>query len=280
MTILDETVRFGNGEPTTTEAAAVTCPNCSETVFTQTVGEVSCDDCGHDFLAQDHYGESCSAVQCADCGEAISFIQEHRCHLGDWAAYFCHHCSKILAIETAEGPQSLDQMLRTDWVLDNQEVDEVGTRFGDGYWTKRTQTDREQFATALLNSEAETNDSSFHGYQPGNIDAHLCFTEQHCIGYITWNWDSENPELGQIYLLPSFREQGIGSGFVEAWRNDVAGSEARFNVNNPNSNMYRLLRSIGAIELSEEDLEFPGCDITGHRIDLPAEWGEELENEG
>lgn len=272
VSLLDGTDKFGSGVPRTAEAAAVTCPNCDETVFANTIGEVTCDACDHEFYARDHRGESCSAVACDSCGEEITFIQENRTEIVDWETYYCYNCHEILAVETADGPQSLEQMLATDWVLNGQSPDEVGTGFGDEYWMKRTRTAREQFATDLLNTEARTANSSFNAYFPGDTDAHLCFTEEYCVGYITWNQDQERPELGQVYLLPEYRGQGIGSGFVETWRGEVAGADSEFLVNNPNPNMFRLLRSIGVIELTDDGPEFHDCDISGHWFDLPDEW--------
>lgn len=272
MSFLDGTETFGGGRHTTTETPAVTCPNCQETVFTETVGNVTCGACSNEFYARDHFGETCSAVECSDCGEEISFIREHRWRIGDWEGYFCHRCSEILAIETKSGSEPLEEMLSTGWVLNDQGVDQVGTGFGDSCCAKQTKTQREKLATALLNTEATENDSSFHAYVPENTDAHLCFTQDYCVGYITWNPERDNPELGQLYILPAFRKQGIGSGFVEAWREDVASADTKFNVNEPNANMFRLLRSIGAIKVTNEDLEFPGCDITGNWFDLPDEW--------
>ncbi|WP_435180523.1 hypothetical protein [Halorussus sp. AFM4] len=278
MTILEGATRWGDGDPTTVQDAAVTCPNCGETVFAQTIGDVTCDACDETFYASDHRSEPCSAVECGDCGEAISFVQEHRCTIGEWEAYHCHHCSKNIAIETDDGPQPPERLLQTDWVLTGQPPGDVGINVTDGVWMTRPRTTREEFATEVLNIEAKANDSSFNAYIPGETNAHLCFNEEYCIGYITWNYDSEQPELGQLYILPTFREQGIGSAFVEAWRDDVAGSDARFNVNNPNSNMFRLLRSIGVIEVTEEGPEFRGCDITGHWFDVPDEWKERSPN--
>lgn len=54
---------------------------------------------------------------------------------------------------------------------------------------------------------------------------------------------------------------------------DVESAGMKFNVNESNTNMFRLLRSIEAIEVTDEGLEFPGCDITGNWSDLPNEWG-------
>lgn len=278
MTILEGAMRWGDGDPTTVQDAAVTCPNCGEIVFAQTIGDVTCDACNETFYASDHRSEPCSAVECADCEEAISFVQEHRCTIGEWEAYHCHHCSKNIAIETDDGLQPPERLLQTDWVLTGQPLDDVGINVTDGVWMTRSRTAREEFATKILNIEAKANDSSFNAYISGETNAHLCFNEEYCIGYITWNYDSEQPELGQLYILPTFREQGIGSVFVKAWRDDIAGSDARFNVNNPNSNMFRLLRSIGVIEVTGEGPEFRGCDITGHWFDVPDEWEERSPN--
>lgn len=272
MGLLDETEKFGSGVPTIAEAPAVVCPSCGETVFTEKIGEVSCDACGHEFYASDHRGELCSAVACDRCEKEIPFIQENRTQIVDWETYYCYNCHEILSVETADGPQSLEQMLATDWVLDGQSSEEVGTEFGDEYWMKRTSTTLEQFATDLLNTEARTADSSFNAYMPGDTDAHLCFDEEYCIGYITWNRDQDRPELGQVYLLPERREQGIGSGFVETWRDEVIGTDSEFLVNNPNANMFRLLRSIGAVKPTDNGPEFHDCGISGHWYDFPDEW--------
>ena len=272
VSLLEGTEKLGSGVPTAAEAAAVTCPNCGETVFANTIGEVSCDACDYEFYARNHRGETCSAVACDNCGEEITFIQENRTQIADWETYYCYNCHEILAVETADSPQPLEQMLATDWVFDGQSPEEIGIGFDDEYWMKRTRTAREQFATDLLNTEARTANSSFNAYLPGDTDAHLCFTEEYCVGYITWNRDQKRTELGQVYLLPEYRRRGIGSGFVKMWRDEVTGANSEFLVNNPNENMFRLLRNIGMIELTDDGPEFHDCDISGHWFDLPDEW--------
>lgn len=269
MGILEGTNKLGNGTPTTTDALAVTCPECQETVFTEKVGEVDCRSCGYTFYASEHRSEECVAVECTDCGEVISFIREHRFEIGKWDSYYCHYCDKILAIETPEGRKPINQTLQTEWILDGQ-LTERGEMFNDGYWIIRAQTDREKFATELLNIEARENDGSFNNYVP-EVNSHLCFAEDHCIGYIIWEWNGEKPQLGQIYILPQFRQRGIGSSFVDAWGEEVVGSY-QFLVHNPNENMFRLLRSIGVIKLTEDGIECTDCDISGHYFDLPGEW--------
>ena len=91
MDILKGTTKFGSGEATTAETPAVACPACEETVYTERVGEVSCDTCGHEFNAQGHYATSFSTIACDECGENITFIQEYRTQTpwGSWIAVLC-----------------------------------------------------------------------------------------------------------------------------------------------------------------------------------------------
>lgn len=87
MGISDRTEKFGLGNPTTVEAPAVTCPACEETVFTETIGEVTCDPCENDFHAINHAGGTCPAVECGTCGTEIPFIKENRTQIVDWETY-------------------------------------------------------------------------------------------------------------------------------------------------------------------------------------------------
>ena len=276
MAFLDETESFGSGTPTTVDAPAVNCPSCVATVFTETVGEVSCDTCGETFHAQAHNVATCPAVKCNECGEEISFIQEHRSTRGQFETYHCHFCGTDVAVQTPDGPKPTESVLDTDWLLDGRNTDDAWGSFGDEFWWTQVNTDREQAAVHSLNIEAKHTHPSFNAYVPGSTDAHLCGTDDYCVGYITWNETNDEPELGQLYILPSFRRQGIGSGFVVAWRDDIVASSSQFRVNNPNADMYRLLRSIGAIEITTEGLDFPGCIITGSKIDIPDEWGPDM----
>jgi GNAT superfamily N-acetyltransferase/DNA-directed RNA polymerase subunit RPC12/RpoP len=276
MALLDGTERFGSGTPTTVDAPAVDCPSCAATVFTEKIGVVSCDDCGEEFRAEGYDVVSCPAVECDECGEKISFIQEHRSTRGPFDTYHCHNCSTDIALQTPSGVQSTERVLETNWLLKGRTLYEAWNSFGDGYWWTRAKTDREQTAVDSLNIEAQRTHPSFNAYVPGSTNAHLCGTDDYCVGYITWEETREEPELGQLYILPAFRRQGIGAGFVEAWREDVADSSSRFRVNNPNADMYRLLRSIGAVEITEDGLDFTGCIITGSKIDVPDEWGPDM----
>lgn len=276
MTLTDEAESFGSGTPTTVDAPAVICPSCAATVFTESLGQVSCDTCGEAFHVQELDVAMCPAVECDECHEEISFIQEHRSTRGPFETYHCHFCGTDIAIQTPDGPKPTEIVLETDWLLNGRNEDDAWNSFGDGFWWTRVETNREQAAVDSLNTEAQRTHSSFNAYVPESTDAHLCGTDDYCVGYITWNETHEEPELGQLYIMPSFRRQGIGFGFVVAWRDDVAGSTSRFRVNNPNADMYRLLRSIGAIEITAEGLNFPGCIITGSKIDIPDEWGPDM----
>ncbi|WP_336361812.1 GNAT family N-acetyltransferase [Haladaptatus sp. ZSTT2] len=272
MGILNGTKKFGSGNPTTTQVPAVRCPDCGETVFTESFGEVTCETCENSFHVSGHFGETCTAVVCDACGTDISFIQENRIRIVDWETYYCSKCHQILAVQTEDGPQSIKNMLSTDWVLNDRSVESIAITFGDNYWMKQTETNREQFATDLLNLEARAKDSSFNAYSPDSTNAYLCFTEDYCVGYITWNLKKDHPELGQLYILPEFRRRGIGSGFVEAWRNDVTGGDSHFLVNNPNADMFRLLHSLGMVDVTDEGPEFHGFDWSGNWLDFPDEW--------
>lgn len=276
MALLDGTECFGSGTQTTIDAPAVDCPSCDATVFTETIGAVSCDSCGEEFRADGHNVVSCPAVECDECGEKITFIKEHRSKRGSFDTYHCHFCGTDIALQTPSGVQPTEKVLETDWLLHGRTLDDAWNSFGHGYWWTRAETDREQTAVHSLNIEAKRTHRSFMGYVPGSTNAHLCGTDDYCVGYITWNETHEEPELGQLYILPAFRRQGIGAGFIDAWREDVSDSSSRFRVNNPNADMYRLLRSIGAVEITRDGLDFPGCIITGSKIDIPDEWGPEM----
>lgn len=276
MAFLDGTGSFGSGTHTTVEAPGVDCPNCGETVFTEVIGDLSCDSCGETFHASNHQRVECPALVCDDCGETISFIRQHRSNRGPFETYHCHYCGRDIGIQTPEGVIPTEIVLQTDWLLNGREVNEAWTSFEGEYWITRAQTRREQAAVDSLNIEAKRNNPSFISYTPDNTKAHLCGTDDYCIGYITWNEDQEEPELGQLFILPTFRRQGIGQGFVKAWRSEVSDSSSRFRVNNPNADMYRLLRSLGAVEITKEGLDFPGCIITGSKVDVPEEWGPDM----
>lgn len=272
MEILSGTEKFGAGNPTTTDAPAIICPNCGETVFTETIGKITCDTCENSIRASGHTDEMCPAVECNACGTKITFIKENRKQIVDWETYYCYKCHEILAIQTEDGSQSLENILTTDWVLDGQSVDDIATTSDDDYWMKETESVREQFATDLLNTEARTVDSSFNAYYPGETNAYLCFTEDYCVGYITWNRNQEHPELGQLYILPEFRRQGIGSKFIETWRDKVTGDGSHFLVNNPNADMFRILHNLGMVDVADEGPKFHGFDLSGHWFKLPDEW--------
>lgn len=276
MALLDGTESFGSGRPMTVDAPAVTCPSCADVVFTETFGQTSCDTCGETFHVQEHDVVECPAVECDECGEEISFIQEHRSTRGPFETYHCHFCGTDIAIQTSDGPKPTESVLETDWLLNDRNQDNTWNSFGDEFWWTRVETNREQCAVASLNIEAQRTHPSFNAYVPENTNAHLCGTDDFCVGYITWDNTCEEPELGQLYILPSFRRQGIGSGFVVAWRDDLTSSSSQFRVNNPNADMYRLLRSIGAVEIKTEGLNFPGCIITGSKVDIPDEWGPDM----
>jgi GNAT superfamily N-acetyltransferase/DNA-directed RNA polymerase subunit RPC12/RpoP len=276
MPLLDGTVSFGSGTQITVNAPAVDCPSCAATVFTESVGKVSCDDCKEQFRAKGHSKVQCPAVECDDCGEKISFIKENRSTRGPFDTYHCYNCSTDIALQTHNGIQSTEIVLYTDWLLNGRDSEEAWNSLGNAHWWTRVETDREQAAVDSLNIEAKQTHPSFNLYLSKNVNAHLCGTENYCVGYITWEERHREPELGQLYILPAFRRQGIGAEFLGAWRRDVAGSYKKFRVNNPNADMYRLLRSIGVVEITEEGVEFPGCTITGTKIDIPDEWGPDM----
>lgn len=265
-TILDGTESFGSGTITTVDAPAVDCPSCAATVFTEKIGAVSCDACGEEFHAAGHDTVSCPAVECGQCSKKISFIQEHRSSRGPFETYHCHHWGKDFAIQTANGVGPTETVLEIDWLLDGRCLDDAWNPFGEGHWWTRAETDREQAAVDSLNIEAQCSHPSFRLYNPGSTNAHLCGTDEYCIGYITWEETHAEPELGQLYILPAFRRQGIEAGFVGAWRGDVTDLSSRLRVNNPNAGVYRLLRSIGAIEITEDGLVLRVASLQGRRL--------------
>jgi GNAT superfamily N-acetyltransferase len=234
---------------------------------------VTCDECDHEFHVSNQPTEPCPASKCDGCGDTIAFIQENRSLRGKFETYHCYQCGVDIGVQTPNGPIGTETVLETDWLLDGRTLNQAWDSFGGSYWFTQATEDREKAAVASLNIEAENSHPSFNPYNPDSTKAHLCGTDEYCVGYITWDNSHAEPELGQLYILPEFRRQGIGQGFVAAWRDDVASPLTKIRVNNPNSDMYRLLRSMDLIKITKTGLDFPGCIITGTKVDIPGEWG-------
>ncbi|MFC6838420.1 GNAT family N-acetyltransferase [Halomarina ordinaria] len=263
---------IGGGEQTTVETRAVRCPDCGEPTFTAMAGQVTCDSCETTFSGDSHIEAPCRAIICDSCDDPLPLGQDYRFEIAQWDAYLCDDCMKLVAVDTDSGIQQPAILLETEWVLNGESPEVAGNRVSDTVWAKRVETRREQAAVDLLNHEIRRDESGWRAYNADTMSAHLCFDADLCLGYIMWHWEGDTPELGQLFILPTAQRQGIGSGFVEAWREDVVPADQLYTVNNPNENMLRLLRGIGTLELRADQIEFTECRITGQKRDIPEEW--------
>lgn len=255
MGILDGTQRLGNSVSKTTSEQLVVCPECGTKATYAVVhyGINCCHDCDT-YFGEDVPQEEVNieTLTCQSCSEDTHKIPKNRSKAGTFDKYICSNeqCSRILEIESGTG--------KFIPVLDFLSGSHMQTSFDEStpapIEVSEVDGVEKESVVELLNTEAEAENSTFRLYNPDSSEALLAYQDNAFVGYLTWGTEEAEevgtlPVFRQVFVLPSYRRQGVATSLIQYFINHVVPvyTDGLYAVEGANISTLRVLESMDEV---------------------------------
>ena len=180
-------------------------------------------------------------VYCKNCNTEIKITNDNS--FGD--GYSCFKCSNILLFQYRKQLTDIEEILKLKWNIKSLERCLL---INEKRGFVHVNTKKDIMVLKLLQYLAKIEEASFMMFRKNDLKAGLYIDLENnkYIGFLVWSKVTAELRINQIFVLPEYRRNGLGTELIKYWVNNYAKKLGNvFGVETPNNKTTNLLVKVG-----------------------------------